>query len=67
MLTFVYESHILSDRLDCWESDQPTWLPTLKVLAHHQECLDSIVNANDQVDSVAKKQKLDYDNLNCEF
>ncbi|XP_076364519.1 nicotinamide/nicotinic acid mononucleotide adenylyltransferase 1-like isoform X2 [Tachypleus tridentatus] len=52
-------------RLDTWECDQPTWTETAKVLHHHQNFLDSIVNSNKSSSSLNKKQKLDYDQINA--
>lgn len=50
-------------KLDCWESDQECWVPTVRVLDHHQTILNSITNANNASISV-KKQKLDVEDLN---
>ncbi|XP_076354177.1 nicotinamide/nicotinic acid mononucleotide adenylyltransferase 1-like isoform X2 [Tachypleus tridentatus] len=52
-------------RLDTWESDQTTWTETLKVLQHHQNLLDSIVNGNKSSSNLRKRQKLNYDKINA--
>ncbi|XP_022256918.1 nicotinamide/nicotinic acid mononucleotide adenylyltransferase 1-like isoform X2 [Limulus polyphemus] len=52
-------------RLDTWESDQTTWTETRKVLQHHQNLFDSIVNGNKSSSNLRKKQKLDYDKINA--
>ncbi len=46
-------------RLDTWESDQPTWLETLKILHHHKDMLDSLYNSNPLPDTPSKKRKID--------
>lgn len=51
-------------KLDCWESDQECWIPTIRVLEHHQAILNSITNANNATNCSVKKQKLDMENLN---
>ncbi|XP_054719984.1 nicotinamide/nicotinic acid mononucleotide adenylyltransferase 1-like isoform X1 [Uloborus diversus] len=51
-------------KLDCWESDQTSWIPTLRVLEHHQNILNSITNTNNSAATATKKQKLDVENLN---
>ncbi|PRD19596.1 UNVERIFIED_CONTAM: Nmnat1 [Trichonephila clavipes] len=51
-------------KLDCWESDQETWSPTVKVLEYHQNILNSITNSNNIQMSASKKQKLDVENMN---
>lgn len=51
-------------KLDCWESDQDSWTPTVKVIEHHQNIINTITNSNNMLESVAKKQKLDVENLN---
>jgi len=51
-------------KLDCWESDQDCWIPTVSVLDHHQTILNSVTNTNNAVNS-AKRQKLeDLNNMN---
>ncbi|XP_055939621.1 nicotinamide/nicotinic acid mononucleotide adenylyltransferase 1-like isoform X1 [Argiope bruennichi] len=52
-------------KLDCWESDQESWTPTVKVLEYHQNILNSITNANNIQMSASKKQKLDVENMNA--
>ncbi|GIY42949.1 hypothetical protein CEXT_31471 [Caerostris extrusa] len=52
-------------KLDCWESDQESWTPTVKVLEYHQNILNSITNTNNIQISAAKKQKLDVENMNA--
>ncbi|XP_035231000.1 nicotinamide/nicotinic acid mononucleotide adenylyltransferase 1-like [Stegodyphus dumicola] len=49
-------------KLDHWESEQDGWIPTLKVLEHHQNNLNPVTNINESI-SVAKKQKLDIENF----
>ncbi|GBN07102.1 hypothetical protein AVEN_74655-1, partial [Araneus ventricosus] len=51
--------------LDCWESDQESWTPTVKVLEYHQNILNSITNTNNVQISASKKQKLDVENMNA--
>ena len=61
------EFFFFSSRLDCWESDQERWIPTVKVLEHHQGILNSITNANNAANCTVKKQKLDVENLNSNY
>ncbi|XP_067133625.1 nicotinamide/nicotinic acid mononucleotide adenylyltransferase 1-like isoform X1 [Centruroides vittatus] len=50
-------------KLDTWESEQDSWVETVKVLAHHQEKLNSR-DANDNTINFRKRQRLDLDNAN---
>ncbi|ELT93563.1 hypothetical protein CAPTEDRAFT_211251 [Capitella teleta] len=45
-------------KLDTWESEQESWLETLKVLKHHRESIESAFNANPPPDTPTKKRKL---------
>ncbi|XP_015904455.1 nicotinamide/nicotinic acid mononucleotide adenylyltransferase 1 isoform X2 [Parasteatoda tepidariorum] len=51
-------------KLDSWESAQDDWTPTARVMEHHQTILNKITNSNNTSESVAKRQKLDVNNLN---
>ena len=46
-------------RLDTWESEQESWLETVKVLRHHRDMLESLYNANPLPDTPTKKRKMD--------
>lgn len=50
-------------RLDVWECRSDTWLETQKVLAHHQNYYDSLVNANEIPN---KRKKLDLNLIHDE-
>merc|ERR1712038_2063257 len=46
-------------RLDSWESEQPTWSETEKILRHHRTILDDKYNTAH--DTPSKKRKMGHD------
>lgn len=48
--------------MDTWESEQPTWSRTAKVLKHHQAILDGALINNANVPAPNKRRRREVNN-----